>query len=51
MRAGNEAALGLYEKLGFREVGRRPKYYDGKEDAILMDLDLRKVEIEVEVQL
>jgi ribosomal-protein-alanine N-acetyltransferase len=51
VRAGNEAALGLYEKLGFREVGRRSKYYDGKEDAILMDLDLRTMEIEVEVQL
>lgn len=49
VRAGNDAAMGLYKKLGFREVGRRPKYYDGKEDAVLMDLDLRKVEIEVQL--
>ncbi len=50
VRAGNTAAAGLYKKLGFREVGRRRKYYDGKEDAILMDLDLNQVSVEVEVQ-
>ena len=50
VRAGNDAAMGLYNKLGFREVGCRPKYYDGKADAILMDLDLRKVEIDVQIQ-
>lgn len=49
VRAGNTAALGLYNKLGFREVGRRRKYYDGKEDAILMDLDIVKVEIDVQL--
>lgn len=50
VRDGNEAAMALYEKLGFREVGRRKGYYsNGKEDAVLMDLDLRKVEIEVEI--
>lgn len=50
VRAGNTAAAGLYKKLGFREVGRRRKYYGGKEDAILMDLDLNQVSVEVEVQ-
>ncbi len=50
VRGGNEAALALYGKLGFREVGRRKGYYaKGGEDAVLMDLDLRKVEIEVEI--
>ena len=48
VRAGNDAAMQLYKKLGFREVGRRPDYYNGA-DAILMDLDLRTVEIEVEI--
>ena len=38
----------LYKKLGFREVGRRKGYYaKGGEDAVLMDLDLGKVEVEV----
>ena len=39
VRALNEAALGLYRDLGFRETGRRPQYYaapGGREDAILM---------------
>ena len=50
VRDGNEAAMALYTKLGFREVGRRKGYYsNGREDAVLMDLDLRKVEIEVEI--
>ena len=50
VRAGNEAAMALYKKLGFREVGRRKGYYaNGGEDAVLMDLDLRTIEIDVEV--
>ena len=50
VRGGNEAAMALYHKLGFREVGRRKGYYaKGGEDAVLMDLDLRKVEVEVEI--
>lgn len=37
VRAGNLAALGLYWKLGYQEVGRRPGFYtDPKEDAVLM---------------
>ena len=36
-RAGNEAAISLYEKHGYSHVGHRPGYYtDPKEDAILM---------------
>ena len=51
VRSRNSAAMALYEKLGFREVGRRKGYYArGGEDAVLMDLDLRKVEIEIEIQ-
>ena len=50
VRDGNEAAMALYHKLGFREVGRRKGYYaKGGEDAVLMDLDLGKIEITVEV--
>lgn len=37
VRASNEAAIALYEKLHFLPVGRRPNYYDKPtEDAILM---------------
>lgn len=39
VRPSNSAALGLYGALGFREVGRRPRYYKKPtEDAILMTL-------------
>lgn len=37
----NTAAIGLYEKLGFKRVGIRKKYYEGKDDALLMTLNLR----------
>lgn len=37
VRAGNHAALKMYQKFGFLEVGRRPRYYqDNLEDAVLM---------------
>jgi [ribosomal protein S18]-alanine N-acetyltransferase len=40
----NAAAIGLYRKLGFREVGRRPSYYqtaEGRSSALVMRLDLK----------
>ena len=41
IRISNNAARGLYEKAGFREVGRRRGYYShGKEDAIVMALNI-----------
>lgn len=40
VRASNEAAVGLYKKLGFEEVGRRKGYYtEPKEDAVLMTVE------------
>jgi ribosomal-protein-alanine N-acetyltransferase len=37
VRAGNQAAIKLYEQLGFEIVGRRPRYYhDTHEDALIM---------------
>ena len=38
VRASNEGAIHLYESCGFEVVGRRKKYYDNCEDAILMTL-------------
>jgi ribosomal-protein-alanine N-acetyltransferase len=41
VRPSNAEARGLYERFGFREVGRRKQYYpDSGEDALLMTLDL-----------
>ena len=37
VRASNDPAIGLYHKLGFAEVGRRPNYYrNPKEDALIL---------------
>lgn len=41
VRASNEAAKRLYEGLGFRYVGRRPRYYvNPQEDALIMGKEL-----------
>jgi ribosomal-protein-alanine N-acetyltransferase len=37
VRETNLAAITLYEKLGFKQVGVRPKYYEGRDDAVLME--------------
>ena len=43
VRPSNEPAIALYKSEGFREIGRRPRYYpaaNGREDAIVMARDL-----------
>ena len=37
VRASNDPAIGLYEKLGFAQVGRRKNYYrNPREDALIL---------------
>lgn len=36
VRAGNDAALALYGRLGFAEISRRPRYYSDGVDAVIM---------------
>ena len=37
VRASNEGAIALYQKLGFSPIGRRPNYYrNPKEDALIL---------------
>lgn len=40
VRPSNAAALALYKSFGFKEVGRRPRYYeDTQEDALLLTME------------
>ena len=36
----NLAAISLYSKAGFAEVGRREKFYNGQDDALIMGMSL-----------
>jgi len=41
VRESNEAARGLYEKIGFNQVGKRPSYYrEPPEDALLLKISI-----------
>ena len=41
VRASNVAAITLYERCGFTRTGVRSKYYEGVDDAVLMEKDVR----------
>ncbi len=41
VRSSNVAAIGLYESFGFIRCGLRPCYYEGVEDAVLMEKPLQ----------
>jgi len=41
VRASNQPAKALYEKLGFSQVGKRPNYYrNPREDALILRKEL-----------
>jgi len=43
VRVSNAPAIALYERLGFVQVGRRPKYYHNpREDALILRKELSK---------
>ena len=41
-RAGNDAALALYDSLGYTQTARLRGYYDGREDAVRLVKTLRQ---------
>lgn len=41
VRASNIAAITLYERCGFVRTGIRSKYYEGVDDAVLMEMSLK----------
>jgi ribosomal-protein-alanine N-acetyltransferase len=45
VRPSNVSAISLYQKLGFKIIGRRPRYYsDTREDALVMRYQSQKEE-------
>ncbi len=50
VRPSNPRAITLYDRSGFNEIGRRPRYYptanNGREDAIVMAMELLTGDIE-----
>jgi ribosomal-protein-alanine N-acetyltransferase len=49
VRPSNPRAIELYERSGFNQIGRRPRYYpaanNGREDAIVMAMELLSDEV------
>jgi len=42
VRDSNSAAIALYEKLGFARAGVRSRYYEGRDDAVIMEKKLKE---------
>lgn len=42
VRVSNEAAIGLYSKYGFKKISVREKYYEGVEDAYVMQKEVNR---------
>ncbi len=43
VRASNTGAQAFYESLGMRAIGKRPRYYSDREDAVIMEGPLQGV--------
>ena len=43
-RQSNQGAVRFYRAIGYREAGVIPRYYQGREDAVRMEHDLRSVD-------
>ena len=41
VRASNRVAIALYERCGFVRTGIRLNYYEGRDDAVLMEMSLK----------
>jgi ribosomal-protein-alanine N-acetyltransferase len=41
VRSSNTAAIRLYERFGFSQTGVRTRYYEGRDDALLMEKCLK----------
>jgi ribosomal-protein-alanine N-acetyltransferase len=41
VRSNNHAAIALYERFGFWRTGLRTRYYEGVDDAVLMEKHLQ----------
>lgn len=42
VRASNRSAISLYHSLGFERTGIRANYYEGKDDALLMEKHIKE---------
>lgn len=42
VRESGAAAIGLYQSLGFKQVGIRANYYESKENAVLMEINIKE---------
>jgi ribosomal-protein-alanine N-acetyltransferase len=43
VRESGAAAIGLYQALGFKQVGIRANYYESKENAVLMEKTIKEM--------
>ncbi len=45
VRVSNISAISMYLKFGYREVGKWAKYYDGGEDALVLEKQIKPITV------